>query len=307
MKLPLEVFLSYTTKCNLRCKHCYSSSGTGGKRINEEEILKILTQIKPLRLIISGGDPLIEFDQFISFLNRLKKDYNLDPYIVLATNGTLITEKRLEILDQFIDRFQISLDTLSREKFIGLRGVDLLDQTIKGIKRVLEKGLDMQIAFCLFKQNLDEIEEVVNFCLKNQIKRINVLRQRPLGRSDADLTREEIKWAYEEFLKHTKNKDIKLIIHDPIANFSGIQSECSAAKETVAIDTEGRFKPCPLFDLAISGDFQDIWNNNKTFRKIRKNPKECGGCEVKFCKGGCKACSFNLYGKLGKDPWCLKC
>jgi len=306
MKMPVEVFLSYTTKCNLHCKHCYSNSGINGKTIDEEKILKVLSEIRPLRIVISGGDPLIEFNSFLRFLKRYKEEYKINSYVVLATNGTLVNEDRLKKLNGYVDRFQISLDTLSKEKFIKIRGMDLLNETIRGIREVKRLNMDIQIAFSLFKDNINEIEKIIEFCLENKIDKINVLRQRPSGRSKSDLTREEIKEAYLKFINYTQNKNIKLIIHDPIANTLGIYSECSAAKEIVAIDTKINFKPCPLFNSAVKGNFKEIWNTNELFKETRKMPKECYTCKIKNCKGGCKACSFNIRGKVSKDPWCLK-
>ncbi len=305
MKLPLEVFFTFTTKCNLRCKHCYSNSIALGKTIDTDKLMNILLKINPLRIIISGGDPLVEFDKLVLFLKNYEEKYKLDPFVVLASNGTLFTEEKLRTLKPYVDRIQISLDTLTRERFINIRGLDLLDKTISGIKMAKKEGFDVQIAFSIFRDNLDEVEKIFNFCKENDIRRINILRQRPLGRSKPSVGPKEVKKVYSEFLSLSKNTKIKIIIHDPIANAIGIESECTAAKESFAIDVDGNFKPCPLFSQTISGDFDNVWNKSSFFKEVRKTPKKCLGCKIKSCKGGCKACAWNVFGKLQKDPWCL--
>ena len=306
MKLPLEVFFSFTTKCNLKCKHCYSNSISGGKTIDTKELLNTLIKIKPLRIIISGGDPLMEFEKLIEFLRDYKEKYKINSYVVVATNATLFTEERLKILKKYVDRIQISLDTLSEKRFLEIRGVSLLGKTLEGIKMAKREGFDIQLAFSIFVENISEIPEIIGFCIENNIARINVLRQRPLGRSKSNVGPIQIKEAYEKFLKLAEGTGIKIIIHDPIANVIGINSECTAAKESLAITTEGEFKPCPLFAEGVKGDFEKIWKYNKFFKDIRKTSEECAGCAIKLCRGGCKACSWNVFHKLKKDPWCLR-
>lgn len=306
LKHPVEIFLSFSTKCNLKCKHCYSNSRIIGKTVDVDNVLRILNEIKPLRLVISGGEPLLDFRNLIRFLHDYKKKYKIDSCIVLATNGTLLNRNNLKKLKPYIDRLQISLDTLSRKNFKKIRGVDLLSKTIEGIKNAKKDKFDIQIAFALFKENLMEIKDIIFFCEKNNINKINVLRQRPIGRSKPTLPPEKIKQAYMDFLKYSKNRNIKINIHDPISNVLGMKSECIAAKEIAAIDFEGNFKPCPLFDKKVKGNFNEIWNSNPFFKKIRGNVEECKSCDVELCNGGCKACSFNMVNELKKDPWCIK-
>jgi MoaA/NifB/PqqE/SkfB family radical SAM enzyme len=288
----------------LRCKHCYSNSGGKGKNIDEKFLLDILKKIQPLRLVISGGDPLVDFGRLYRFLVDFYAIHEGNCQIVIATNGTLIDQDRLDKLAPYVDRYQISLDTLSKEKYRDIRGVDLLEKSLEGIKLVAGQGLDMQIAFALFDENIKEIPDVVDFCVKNKVKKINVLRRRPTGRSDEPLAPKKIKEAYLMFKGLCTKNDIKLIIHDPIANAIGIPSICYAGIKTLAIDAEGNYKPCPLFERSEKGNFDEIWEG-EFFNDVRKVAPECKGCEIKRCLGGCKACHYNMFGKKGKDPSCL--
>lgn len=301
---PLEVFLSFTTKCNLRCKHCYSNSGINGKDIDVEKLLIILKKIRPLRLVISGGDPLIKTDKLLDFLKKYQKINGKNTQIVIATNGTLITKERLKLLAPYVDRYQISLDTLIPKKYFKVRGMNLLENSLNGIKEVVKFGTDIQIAFSLFKENIPEIPEVIKFCIENKIKRINVLRPRPLGRSKEFLTKQEIIESYKTFKELGEKNNIKVYIHDPIANAIGITSECLAAKEIIAIDINLTLKPCPLFNKGEIGTFEEIWEGN-FFNSVREDIEKCKSCPIKKCNGGCKAVSWNISGLPGRDIQCL--
>jgi len=308
MKPPLEVFLSITTKCNLKCKHCYSNSGLFGKTSDTDNLIKILAQIRPLRLVISGGEPILEIERLISFLKKYKLKKGIDSYVVLATNGILLNNRNLNRIKPYVDRLQISLDTLNPDTFKKIRGLKLLKQTINGIKLAKKRGFDLQIAFSIFKENLDEYKKIIDFCINNKINRINILRQRPSGRSKCSVSAKEIKRVYSGAVNYALGKDINVNIHDPIANIIiPKRSECNAAKEIIAIDVDGNFKPCPLFNSSVKGNFKDVWKNSKLFRLVRRQVGGCISCEkYKLCRGGCKADSFNLYGKIKKDPWCLR-
>lgn len=274
MRYPVEVFISFTTKCNLRCKHCYSNSSMKGNTINISQLLRILKKIKPLRLVISGGEPLIEFNKLVNFLEHYKKNSEVNSYIVLATNAVYFSEGKLKKLKPLVDRLQISLDSLNPKTFEFIRGVNLLEQTIKNILLAKNWGFDIQIAFTLFKENLEEIEDIVYFCQKNKIDKINILRQRISGRSKLEMHKKEILLAYQKFIEQGKNTNIQIKIHDPITESLGINSECLAAKEMVAIDVRGNLKPCPFFENSVEGDFDLVWENDPFFIQVRKF-KDC--------------------------------
>lgn len=92
MRLPLECFISCTTKCNLKCIHCYSNSGLLGKNINFDVAANFVNKMKPLRIVLSGGEPFLIIDELIQFFEKLE----YKPYVVIATNGVIIDDFKLK-------------------------------------------------------------------------------------------------------------------------------------------------------------------------------------------------------------------
>jgi MoaA/NifB/PqqE/SkfB family radical SAM enzyme len=93
LSAPLTVFLDVTNRCNLRCHHCSASAGDElDHALTTEEwlaLIRRLAELKVLKVIISGGEPLMRPDIF-----RLLEE--LDRWrigIKMNTNATLVDEQ----------------------------------------------------------------------------------------------------------------------------------------------------------------------------------------------------------------------
>ena len=96
---PFLISYSITTRCNLRCKHCYSESGeeAGGDDLTTDESLRVIDEIADWGiglLIFDGGEPLLREDFFQI------ADYASGKGIVtgIGSNGSMIdiaTARRL--------------------------------------------------------------------------------------------------------------------------------------------------------------------------------------------------------------------
>jgi len=131
--------ISITDRCNLRCKYCMPAEGVDLKEHNEilsfEDIIKIVrvgTKIGIEKVRITGGEPLVRLgiEELIRRLDKLKiKD------ISMTTNGVLLADKAEQLKNAGLDRVNISLDTLQKEKFEKITRRDDFDNVIKGIDK----------------------------------------------------------------------------------------------------------------------------------------------------------------------------
>jgi radical SAM protein with 4Fe4S-binding SPASM domain len=144
--------LQLTHRCNLRCSHCYLDHPIP-LDLDLDIVVNILEEfevMQGLRLIISGGEPLLY--PYFWELNRLLPQYAFRK--VLLTNATQIT---LEVAKRLrVDEVQISLDGLEKGHEI-LRGPNTYQKTISALQAIQEVGLDISIATMLHPFNLDEI------------------------------------------------------------------------------------------------------------------------------------------------------
>lgn len=136
--------LSVTDRCNLNCRYCAPSMPKPiepDQLLTFEEMYRVVKTgvrlgIRKVRL--TGGEPLFR-KGVVDFVERLCRLEELKD-VSLTTNGTLLEQRALRLRAAGMQRINISLDTLSREKFRELTGADQFKQVWKGIMKAVESG-----------------------------------------------------------------------------------------------------------------------------------------------------------------------
>ena len=137
--------VSITDRCNLRCVYCMPKEGVsflGHEDIlSYEEILKIVdaaVKTGVIKVRVTGGEPLVRRG-VTDFLSSLRKVEGLRD-ISLTTNGILLEDYAEEIFDAGIKRINISLDSLSPDRYRDItRGGDI-NRVIRGINKAHDTG-----------------------------------------------------------------------------------------------------------------------------------------------------------------------
>lgn len=137
--------ISITDRCNLRCKYCMPASGiewTPHERIMRyEELLRIVrvcTSRGVEKVRITGGEPLVR-KGVTDFIHNIRQIGGIKD-LSLTTNGVLLSSMARELKEAGLNRLNISLDTLDREKFVHIAGVNAFDQVIAGIRAASDTG-----------------------------------------------------------------------------------------------------------------------------------------------------------------------
>lgn len=109
LKRPFCVSFEITYRCNARCKHCHLGGPAKEKRATPKKYGELCREIKPLVAQVSGGEPLLRKD--LEQIIKTLKIPNSAPYIILTTNGVLLTkEKYFSLRQAGVDEFSLSLD-----------------------------------------------------------------------------------------------------------------------------------------------------------------------------------------------------
>ena len=121
-----SLYWVFTQLCNDQCDHCYNNSGPQGKRMSEEECLRIIDNLPDQidRIILSGGEPLAEKKLLYTILDALAVRYGDATRIMLQTNGDLLTG---EILDILIEKGVTRFDIASIDRYHKHAGARLMD------------------------------------------------------------------------------------------------------------------------------------------------------------------------------------
>jgi len=159
--------ISVTDECNLNCFYCHrEGQKKGEKEMTPEEIERIvriasLLGIKKVKL--TGGEPTIRRD-IVEIVRRIR------PYVVdlsLTTNGTVMYRLAEELKEAGLDRVNISLDTLDREKYKKITGFDVLPRVLKGIEKSVELFKLVKLNMVVMKDlNHMEIHNMINYAAR---------------------------------------------------------------------------------------------------------------------------------------------
>lgn len=106
-----SLYWVFTQVCNDQCDHCYNHSGPAGSRLSLESCLQIVANLPDHcdRIILSGGEPLVEREKLYAILSALRERYQGRSQIMLQTNGDLLTGERLdELLALGVTRIDIA-------------------------------------------------------------------------------------------------------------------------------------------------------------------------------------------------------
>jgi len=162
--------ISVTDRCNFRCKYCMPS---GLKEfIPHSEILRyeeIVTIVKAFSefgvnsVRITGGEPLVK-RQIESLIEQIREIEGIED-VSITTNGYKLKEMAERLKKSGLDRVNVSVDSLNREKFEFITGVDALERVIEGIEEAVKQGLNpVKVNAVLIRGfNDDEIEDFVLF------------------------------------------------------------------------------------------------------------------------------------------------
>lgn len=174
--------LSVTDSCNFFCMYCRTKDlyYKWIDQLSKEEIFRIISAFKKLgiqKLRITGGEPFLRDDIFeiIEFAHSIGIEN-----INITTNGWLDTEKIKKVIKSPLKSINISLDTLDREKFRSVTGIDGLDKVLTTID-ALKGYKEVKINTVLIRSvNLDEIEDLISYAKKSNII-IRFIELMPIG------------------------------------------------------------------------------------------------------------------------------
>lgn len=139
--------ISITDRCNLQCMYCVPHDLIPKLPhqgiLSYEEILRIIgigVRLGVSKVRITGGEPLVRKGVY-DFLSKVSAIDGLSD-VSLTTNGVFLRENIERIRSAGIERINISIDTLKREKFEKITGRNAFDQVWEGIERAHRMGMN---------------------------------------------------------------------------------------------------------------------------------------------------------------------
>jgi GTP 3',8-cyclase len=138
--------ISVTDRCNLRCSYCMPEEVVFMDRselLSFEEIVQFVRVAVPLgidKIRLTGGEPLMRRDLHV-LVHMLAQVAGIRD-LGLTTNGVLLADQAQRLFDAGLRRMNVSLDTLSPERFRQIARRDGLDRVLEGINAAKRVGFD---------------------------------------------------------------------------------------------------------------------------------------------------------------------
>ena len=178
--------VSLTDRCSLRCTYCmphdFAAWLPSEDLLTTDELLTVIEVavqqgIDEVRL--TGGEPLLRPD-IVEIVERIASLDNA-PRLTLTTNGIRLPDLAEKLAKAGLNRINVSLDTLSRERFKKLTYRDRFDDVILGLKAANAAGLfPIKVNTVLLKEiNDDEAPALLEWALANEYS-LRFIEQMPL-------------------------------------------------------------------------------------------------------------------------------
>ena len=178
--------VSLTDRCSLRCSYCmphdFAAWLPSEDLLTTDELMTVIgvavsQGIDEVRL--TGGEPLLRPD-IVEIVHRIASLDNA-PRLTLTTNGVRLPDLAKPLADAGLDRINVSLDTLNRERFMTLTYRDKFNDVILGLTAAKDAGLfPIKINSVLLKGiNDDEAPALLTWALENEYS-LRFIEQMPL-------------------------------------------------------------------------------------------------------------------------------
>ena len=179
-----------TRRCNLRCAHCYSSSGPELRtELGVEQLTRAVHDAAALgygQLSVSGGEPFLygELPQLL----RSAREAGMGTTAV--TNGTVLTARRLEAVAPHLDVLAVSVDGTPAAHDLVRGSSTAFSRMRRGLAAVRELGIPFGLIGTLTLFNVDQLDWLARFAVDEgaAVLQVHPLdgerpgRRRPAGR-----------------------------------------------------------------------------------------------------------------------------
>lgn len=260
MKRITSASLDITYKCNLRCRHCYNHSGESiRKELSTAEVVELADQFSELELdsvCICGGEPTMRLGDVIAFAATLSSEAP-GTAVNMVTNGLLWNEAvSKKLLDAGVRGVQFSLDGFSDASYDYVRGSEGgLSKVKNTIRAAVAAGFNVMVSALPHSKNLNEFEQIIDFCSEAGVSELRVQPLMPLGRGEENYDRlrisDEQQASLSKILQRANNIHQKMTITwgDPLDHFFAFE-ELGYIPQ-IAINAQGEVLVSPYLPFSI--------------------------------------------------------
>jgi len=323
--MKLTLFLNH--RCNLRCTYCY----TGRKfhramspAVVQQAVEFGLSEADRNFLLISffGGEPMLELElmeQAVTYAQRRATEASKRLFLALATNGTLLDDRRLDLLKRNEFQVQVSLDGGPEAQDATRRfrnGRSSYSRIEANLRRLLAEGFDVRVVAVIDPDNARYLGQSFDSLLELGLRRIHFSPNYTGDWTDAACERFEAALhdlGDRYMARFRAGRDVRL---DPLngkvvthlARGYKEKNLCQFGQKELAIAPSGKIYPCDRLvceddnpDVCI-GDLEhglDLARRDAMVKAKNKPDPECADCALQpRCMHWCGCANYETTGRV---------
>jgi len=209
----------------MRCKYCYVYKENENFSLTQKQLFKAIDiffnyPFKREAIAFLGGEPFLYFNKIIETIKYIRKYKDKDIKLMIYTNGTLINERKLKLLQNYNVKINLSIDGDSKTNDLNRK---LLNSQKSAFEMVYKKILKIR------EENFEKIQlnpvfntKTISYLVKNidffnRIGFKNILPDQQLWELWHKSDLEQLKIFFMELYEYLKrNNNIYLPIIDEI-------------------------------------------------------------------------------------------
>lgn len=325
---PLALLAELTHRCPLQCPYC--SNPLEMERAAAEldtatwqRVFDEAAKLGVLHVHFSGGEPAVRKDLEVLVAHAA----GLGLYTNLITSAVLLDRPRVQALAAAgLNHVQISLqasDPANADRIGGYGGGHA--RKLEVARDVREAGLPLTINAVMHRQNLDELDAVIDLAVRLGARRLEVAHVQYYGwalknRAALMPSRAQLETATATVEAARQRLKGSLVIDYVVPDYYARRPKACMGgwgRRFLNVSPSGDVLPCHaastlvgmVFESVKSRPLKDVWVGSPAFERFRGTgwmPEPCRSCDQREVDwGGCRCQAFALTGGLTDvDPAC---
>lgn len=318
MKDKIDLTIKPTMACNMKCKHCFNGdtfTPTNTLDVGTALVLveKACKEYKIVKIIFHGGEPSLVgihfYKEFFKTIDYFKERYNTSFNILFTTNGLLLTDNFIDLLNKNNVLINISFDgpynNLLRQK------TKKIQETIFKIR---DKGGRFRCFCTLSKESTPFLKEIYDWFKKYNLNfKTLPIEKRGYAKKNEDIIMEPIDLVnqFEKVYRHwLTDKDCQ-ISYSTFEEFANLRRTVQYRKfwfgRKIALNPDGKLyvfgrpndinyaigTPYDIKKISDCFESEEYTKYLQTLENIRNH--HCYSCESKEVCGGVNINIAYLY------------
>lgn len=314
-RVPSAGLLELTSRCNLRCVHCYLGAQEQhwdprrrARELSLEKLLSIIDEIADagcMFLGITGGDPMVHEHFAEVYRHACERGIKVS----VLCNGVLVRDEVVELFREYPPtQVEVSLYGATRETYEAVTEVPgSYVKCLNGIRKLVDNGIPVLLKTVLMKLNAHELQAMRDIAaglgvdlrvdsaifpqLTDQDRKPLAQRLSPEESVALELADSKVLSAWAERVQ----RDV------PVAE--GLY-RCGAGVTGFYIDPFGNVSPCIMTThkrhSLLERSFASLWARElEQIKRVQPGPDYgCNTCDMRMA---CTSCPGFNYQENGRD------